>query len=79
VIPSIIAGTNHVSVSTVVNEGGWWRRWQRRRRRRLAADVSVDGRPLAGYGMGDHRLFVINFAANNIIGNTAPKVMCAAS
>ncbi len=41
--PSIIAGTIHVSVSTVVNEGG--QRWRRRRRRqrRSAADISVDG------------------------------------
>jgi hypothetical protein len=32
-----------------------------------------------GYGIGDHRLFVINFASSNIIGNTAPKVVRAAS
>jgi hypothetical protein len=38
--PYIIAGTIHVSVSTVVNEGS--RQWQRQRRR-SAADVSVDG------------------------------------
>ncbi len=27
----------------------------------------------AGYGIGDHRLFVIDFASSDIIGNTAPK------
>jgi hypothetical protein len=44
---SIIAGTIHVSVSTVVNEGGRRQRQRRRRRRPRrrwsAADVSVDG------------------------------------
>ncbi len=33
----------------------------------------------AGYGVGDHRLFVIDFASSNIIGNSAPKVVRAAS
>ncbi len=33
----------------------------------------------AGYGIGDHRLFVIDFASSDIIGNTAPKVVRAAS
>jgi hypothetical protein len=33
----------------------------------------------AGYGIGDHWLFVIDFTASNIIGNTAPKVVQAAS
>ncbi len=34
---------------------------------------------LASYGIGDHRLFVIDFASSNIIVNTAPKVVQAAS
>ncbi len=29
----------------------------------------------AGYGIGDHQLFVFDFASSNIIGNTAPKVV----
>ncbi len=33
----------------------------------------------AGYGIGDDRLFVIDFASNDIIGMTSPKVVCLAS
>ncbi len=29
----------------------------------------------AGYGIGDHRWFVINFASQDIIGDLAPKVV----
>jgi hypothetical protein len=32
-----------------------------------------------GYGIGDHRLFVVDFASRDIIGDTAPKVVQAAS
>ena len=44
------------------------------------ADIMVCNASImpAGYGIGDHRLFVINFASSNIIGNTAPKVVRAA-
>jgi hypothetical protein len=34
---------------------------------------------LAGYGIGDHRLFVINFAARNIVESRPPLVIRAAS
>ena len=33
----------------------------------------------AGYGIGDHRLFVIDFASQDIVGDTAPKVVRPAS
>ncbi len=33
----------------------------------------------AGYGIRDHRLFVINFASQDIIGDLAPKVVRPAS
>ncbi len=33
----------------------------------------------AGYGIGDHRLFVINFASKDIIGTNPPKIICPAS
>jgi exonuclease III len=33
----------------------------------------------AGYGIGDHRLFVIDFASWDIVGDTAPKVVRPAS
>jgi hypothetical protein len=33
----------------------------------------------AGYGIGDHRLFAIDFASSDIIGNTAPKVVRSVS
>ncbi len=33
----------------------------------------------AGYGIGDHRLFVINFASKDIIGTNSPKIICPAS
>jgi hypothetical protein len=33
----------------------------------------------AGYGIGDHRLFVIDFSSSNIIGNMPPKVVRLAS
>jgi hypothetical protein len=33
----------------------------------------------SGYGIKDHRLFVIDFASSNIIKNTAPKVVQAVS
>jgi hypothetical protein len=32
-----------------------------------------------GYGIGDHQLFVIDFASSDIIGKMAPKVVWAAS
>jgi hypothetical protein len=32
-----------------------------------------------GYGIRDHQLFVIDFVSSNIIWNTAPKVVRAAS
>jgi hypothetical protein len=33
----------------------------------------------AGYGIGDHRLFIINFASRDIVGDTAPRVVWPAS
>jgi hypothetical protein len=33
----------------------------------------------AGYGIGDHQLFVINFASQDIIGDLTPKVVRPAS
>jgi hypothetical protein len=33
----------------------------------------------AGYGIGDHQLFVIDFVSSNIIGTTPPKVVRASS
>jgi hypothetical protein len=33
----------------------------------------------AGYGIGDHRLFIIDFASWDIVGDTAPKVVRPAS
>jgi hypothetical protein len=45
------------------------------------ADIMVCNASIipAGYGIGDHRLFIIDFASSKIIGNTAPKVVQAAS
>ncbi len=45
------------------------------------SDITVCNAPImpAGYGIGDHRLFVIDFALCDIIGKTAPKVVRAAS
>jgi hypothetical protein len=34
---------------------------------------------LAGYGIGDHQIFVVDFASQDIIGNMVPKVVQAAS
>ena len=47
----------------------------------VTADIRVCNASImrVGYGIGDHRLFVINFASSDIIGNTAPKVIRAAS
>ncbi len=33
----------------------------------------------AGYGIGDHQLFVINFASMDIVGTNPPKIICPAS
>jgi hypothetical protein len=45
------------------------------------SDIMVCNAPImpAGYGIGDHRLFVIDFASRDIIGDTAPKVVREAS
>jgi hypothetical protein len=47
----------------------------------VTADITVCNASImsAGYGIGDHQIFVINFASCDIIGNTAPKVIRAAS
>ncbi len=47
----------------------------------VTSDVMVCNASImpAGYGIGDHRLFVIDFASSNIIGNTPPKVARLAS
>ncbi len=46
-----------------------------------AADITVCNASImpAGYGIKDHRLFVIDFASSNVIGKMAPKVVRAAS
>jgi hypothetical protein len=46
-----------------------------------AADIMVCNASImpVGYSIGDHRIFIINFASRNIISNTAPKVVRAAS
>jgi hypothetical protein len=33
----------------------------------------------AGYGIGDHRLFVIDFASKDIVGTSSPKIVRPAS
>jgi hypothetical protein len=33
----------------------------------------------AGYGIGDHRMFIIDFASGDIVGNTPPKIVRPAS
>ncbi len=33
----------------------------------------------AGYGIVDHRLFVIDFASKDIVGTNPPKIICPAS
>ncbi len=45
------------------------------------ADITVCNASImpVGYGIRDHRLFVIAFVSSNIIGNTALKVVPAAS
>ncbi len=47
----------------------------------VTADITVCNASImpAGCGIGYHQLFVINFASSSIIGNTAPKVVRAAS
>ncbi len=47
----------------------------------VTADITVCNASimLVGHGIGNHLLFVINFASSNIIGNAAPKVIHEAS
>ena len=33
----------------------------------------------AGYGVGDHRLFVIDFLTSSLVGTTTPRIICAAA
>ena len=42
-----------------------------------ALDVEVVGACImpAGYGIGDHRLFVVDFLANSLLGTTPKKIV----
>jgi hypothetical protein len=44
-------------------------------------DISVCNAAImpAGYGIGDHRLFVVDFSEADVIGISQPKVICPTS
>ncbi len=45
------------------------------------SDITVSNAAImpAGYGIGDHRLFVIDFASKDIVGTSPPKIVRPAS
>ena len=47
----------------------------------VTSDVQVTGACVmpAGYGIGDHRLFVVDFLTSSLVGMSPPKIVRAAA
>ena len=46
---------------------------------RATPDVVMTGACVmpAGYGMGDHQMFIVDFIISSLVGNSPPRIACA--